>query len=132
MLDESVMRRKDLQKCYDKIVKQCKKQGGKSTSATIIEQTINSEAPGYYITYDYALRLLRQYRRRKLPRNYSTLKRDMITEIARKVNKLMESQQGYTEGEALAMVLAGGNASRFFISPISARRIIKNNNLHTT
>ena len=124
MLDESVMRRKDLQKCYDKIVKQCKKQGVKSNSITIIKQTINSEAPGYYITYDYARRLLRQYRHRKLPRNYSALKRDMITEIARKVNKLMESQQGYTEGEALAMVLASGNASRFFISPISARRII--------
>ena len=125
MLDESVMRRKDLQKCYDKIVKQCKKQGVKSTPTTIIEQTINSEAPGYYITYDYALRLLRQYRHRKLPRNYSALKRDMVIEIARKVNKLMELQQGYTEGEALAMVLASGNASRFFISPISARRIIK-------
>ena len=124
MLDESVMRRKDLQKCYNKIVKQCEKQGVTPTSTNIIEQTINSEAPGYYITYDYARRLLRQYRRRKLPRNYNALKRDMVIEIARKVNKLMESQQGYTEGEALAMVLASGNASRFFISPISARRII--------
>ncbi len=124
MLEESVIRRRDLKKCYDKIVKQCNKQDEKSISANIIEQTINSEAPGYYITYDYARRLLRQYRRRKLPRNYNALKRDMVTEIARKVNKLMESQQGYTESEALAMVLAGGRASRFFISPISARRII--------
>lgn len=124
MLDESVMRRKDLQKCYNKIVKQCEKQGVTPTSTNIIEQTINSEAPGYYITYDYARRLLRQYRRRKLPRNYNALKRDMVTEIARKVNKLMESQQDYTESEALAMVLASGGASRFFISPISARRII--------
>lgn len=91
---------------------------------TLVEKTIAGKAPRYYLTYDYARRMLSLYRKHRLPRNYNPHKRDMITEIAHKVDQLMAHRPGTTENDALALVLARGEASRFFLSPATARRII--------
>ena len=85
-----------------------------------------SEAPSYYISYDYARRLLRSYRRGLLPKTYNPLRRSMIAEIACRVDKFKSSQSSHAEGRALVKVLATGKASRFFITPASAAKLIEN------
>lgn len=124
MLEESVLRRSDLRKCYDKIVKRYRRYGTIPSTTTLINETVVSRAPGYYLTYDYARRLLSDFRHRRLRRKYNPLRRDMIREIARKIDRMKQRHPDMSEGEALTMVLTSGCASRFFISPASARRII--------
>lgn len=128
MLEESVTRQRDIKHCYNKIVKRHKLQGQKTPVATLVIETITDEAPSYYITFDYARRLLSLYRRDKLPKNFRKLRREMICEIAQKVDRLMRMHQSFSESDALAMVLSRSTASRFFISPASARRLLSNSN----
>lgn len=122
MLEEVLIRNRDIKKCYNRIVKQYKKQGQNPPISTIVNDAISTKAPSYYLTFDYARRLLSQYRRKQLPKKYR--KRDMIVEIARKVDRLMLQNPLLSESDALTMVLTSGNASRFFISESSARRLI--------
>lgn len=124
MLEESKIRKRDIRKCYNKIVKQYKKYGKIPSISTLIEKTITTKAPSYYITYNYARRLLSLHRRNLLPRHYRNLRRQMIDEIAHKVDCLIQKRASLSETDALTMVLATGNASRFFISTSSARRLI--------
>lgn len=124
MLEESKIRKHDIKKCYEKIVKQYKKYGKTPSMSTLVEKTITTKAPSYYITYDYARRLLSLHRRNRLPRHYRNLRRRMIDEIAHKVDQLIQRRVSLSENDALTMVLATGNASRFFISATSARRLI--------
>lgn len=124
MLEDSVLRQRDINRCYKKVVKRYKLQGKKPSTSALVSETIAEEAPRYYITYNYARRLLSQYRRNKLPKNFRRLRREMISEIARKVDKIMHTHHSFTESDALAMVLSGSKASRFFISTASARRLI--------
>jgi hypothetical protein len=103
-------------------VKQYRKQGQNPPMSRVVNDAISTNAPSYYLTFDYARRLLSQYRRKQLPKKYR--KRDMIVEIARKVDRLMLQNPLLSESDALTMVLTSGNASRFFISESSARRLI--------
>ena len=122
MLEEVLIRNRDIKKCYNRIVKQYKKQGQNPPMSRVVNDAISTNAPSYYLTFDYARRLLSQYRRKQLPKKYR--KRDMIVEIARKVDRLMLQNPLLSESDALTMVLTSGNASRFFISESSARRLI--------
>ena len=124
MLEEVLIRNRDIKKCYNRIVKQYKKQGQNPPKSTIVNDAISTKAPSYYLTFDYARRLLSQYRRKQLPQKYRRLRHDMIKEIARKVDRLMLQNPLLSESDALTMVLTSGNASRFFISESSARRLI--------
>ncbi len=124
MLYEVKMRNRDIKKCYRNIVKKYKKTGKMPSISKLINKTITSNAPGYYLTYDYARRLLSSHRRNLLPKTYRKLRRDMIVEIAKKVDRLLLQSPTMTEGEALTIVLTNGNASRFFISNASACRLI--------
>ena len=124
MLEESKIRKRDIKKCYNRIVKQYKKQGQNPPKSTIVNDAISTKAPSYYLTFDYARRLLSQYRRKQLPQKYRRLRHDMIEEIARKVDRLTQQNPSLSESDALTMVLTSGNASRFFISESSARRLI--------
>lgn len=128
MLEESATRQRDICLCYNKIVKRYKLQGKMPSASTLVNETITSSAPGYYITFNHARRLLSQYRRNKLPKNFRKLRREMIYEIAQKVDKIRLTHQSYSESDALTMVLSRSNASRFFITPASARRLIYNPN----
>lgn len=122
MLEEILLRNRDIKKCYNRIVKQYRKQGQNPPMSRVVNDAISTNAPSYYLTFDYARRLLSQYRRKQLPKKYR--KRDMIVEIARKVDRLMLQNPLLSESDALTMVLTSGNASRFFISESSARRLI--------
>lgn len=122
MLEEVLIRNRDIKKCYNRIVKQYRKQGQNPPMSRVVNDAISTNAPSYYLTFDYARRLLSQYRRKQLPKKYR--KRDMIVEIARKVDRLMLQNPLLSESDALTMVLTSGNASRFFISESSARRLI--------
>ena len=124
MLEEILVRNRDIKKCYNRIVKQYKKQGQNPSISTIVNDAISTKAPSYYLTFDYARRLLSQYRRKQLPKSYRKLRHDMIVEIAHKVDRLTQQIPSLSESDALTMVLTSGNASRFFISESSARRLI--------
>ena len=77
-----------------------------------------SPAPGYYISYDYALRIVGGGKsaeiRGSMPRQRNEEIRRRVREITRK--------RGTSKGRALTMVLESG-ASRFFISPKRAERM---------
>lgn len=81
------------------------------------------QAPCYYCTYNYALRVLRVLRHGRL-----RLRRDrryaLWREINDRVDRLIEVR-GITLPEALANVLADGCASQFFIAPSTAARILR-------
>ena len=126
MLEDSEMRKRDFMKRFKEISKKYANQQPIMTQTALIIKTIMSEAPSYYISYDYARRLLRSYRRGLLPKTYNPLRRSMIAEIAYRVDKVKSSQSSHAEGRALVKVLATGNASRFFITPASAAKLIEN------
>ncbi|MCM1077058.1 MAG: hypothetical protein NC411_06835 [Bacteroides sp.] len=92
---------------------------------SIARQASQSPAPMYYCTYDYALRMLRVLRHGRL-----TLRRDrrlkQWEELNERVSRLME-KRAIRLPEALANVLAEGNASQFFISPSTASTLIRRN-----
>lgn len=124
MLEDSALRKQDFKNLFKKISslpynKYC-------NMKTLLIKTIMSTAPGYYITYEYARRLLRLFRRNLLPKSYNPLRYMMIAEIAQRVDAIKQSPAAHAEGRALARVLAQGNASRFFISLPTAMRLIHN------
>lgn len=91
------------------------------TVAEVAARAAASRAPSYYMTFDYALRALREERAgvRKAITPAVVLRR---REIAAKVRRLMESRPGLSESDALTFVLTGP-ASSFFINPDTARRL---------
>ncbi len=79
------------------------------------------EAPEFYLTYEYAYRALREYRRTgRLPRK-SHPGVDMWKEIALRV-ELEEQKRGRTFAEAVAVTLEGP-APRFYIRSSTAERL---------
>lgn len=94
----------------------------------IISHAVENEAPGYFITFDTAIKGLRQYRQGRLPPHLNPLKRQMWAEICSKVDKVKRSLSIKTESDALAIVLAGNKASRFFISVNYATRLLQSQN----
>lgn len=94
----------------------------KLTLREVAERAVMSPAPHYYCTFEYALRMLRVMRHGRLKlRNDRRL--EMWKEINTKVEKLMR-RQGYSLIDALSNVLAGEPASRFFITPDTAFRLL--------
>ncbi|MBE6317678.1 MAG: hypothetical protein E7081_01740 [Bacteroidales bacterium] len=125
MLNESHKRTADFKKQFKETYCRHCNDCMPPTTAFLIAETVMSGAPSYYISYNHARRLLSCYRRGQLPVGYNKLRRDMIAEIARKIDNFTASHIGkHSEGEALTMVLAEGKASRFFISPSSAMRLL--------
>lgn len=92
----------------------------------IVEQAIHSPAPHYYCTYEYALRMIRVLRHGRI-----RLRRDrrlrQWSELSERCQEL-EDRRGMTLPSALAHVLAKGNASEFFISPVTGKRILQSRN----
>ena len=81
---------------------------------TLIDRAIHSEAPHYYCTYTYALRMIRVLRHGRL-----RLRRDrrylQWEELSDRCRRLEESRE-WSLPRALAHVLARGKASQFFIA----------------
>lgn len=89
--------------------------------AQVAMRAAKSEAPHYYCTYAYALRMLRVLRHGCL-----TLKRDrryrQWEELNGKCERLM-ARRGCKLPEALCHVLASERASEFFIAPATALKL---------
>ncbi len=79
-----------------------------------------SAAPCYYVSYDMAVRTVRELRRGQLA-TLSPLRRRMWEEIDRKVASFEARGMGYHR--AVSAVLRTATASSFFISPVTARHI---------
>lgn len=126
MLEDSVLRKRDFMKRYEEMSTKYANAIAPLSKKALVVKAIKSVAPSYYISYDYARRLLRLYRRGLLPKSYNPLRRSMIEEIAQRVDKIKTSMTSHAEGYALVKVLAAGNASRFFITPATAVKLIKN------
>lgn len=81
----------------------------------IVARAVESEAPGYYLDYEYALLTL--YRMRNGMRARRRDKREMWDEIEGKVNAALEESGGTISiATALNRVLAEERASRYFIT----------------
>ena len=81
----------------------------------VMEKVVNSPAPYYYVSYDYALKRVRQAKHGKLPAGMAEIRRRQWEEIAGKVTKLMEVS-GLKLSEALTRVIMFESASSFFIT----------------
>ncbi len=84
-------------------------------------------APCYYVTFDYAHRMLRMLRKGKIPPNYNRMKLQQWEEIKEKVDRIRLRYGIKDDASALGIVLARGCASRFFITPRQAIKILKEN-----
>lgn len=105
------------------------------TVAELAEMAADSPAPSYYLSFDYARRMLSERRRGvKTVRNPTPSHTSLLSprrqspaerrraEIAAKVADLMVRSPGLKEADALTRVLAGP-ASSFFLAPDTARRL---------
>ncbi len=77
----------------------------------------------YYVSHNYALRKIREMRRRP-GRVEHGRRAELWRELDAKVRRLMESR-GLAEADALTAVLADGRASRFFMAPETAWRLLR-------
>lgn len=98
-----------------------KADNGHLTSAIIAQQAAMTRAPHYYISFNYALRILRRMRRGYAHRTGNEAGA-MWREIDERVFNL-EHRHHISDSEALARVLAEGNASSFFLRPATALRL---------
>lgn len=91
----------------------------------LVDLTLESAAPGYYLSANYAIRMMSLYRRSMLPLSTSDLKRQMWDEINCRVDSVMRHYRLNDLATAVRYVLAIGDASRFFVSRNTARRVLE-------
>lgn len=93
------------------------------TDAELVERTILHTAPGYYADYDYAVHIIPRLLR--LPREVAARRsHGKWLEIADRAHEAIAEGKATNLSAAIAYVLGQGRASRFFIGPATARRII--------
>lgn len=124
MLENYSSKKLDFHKCYQKTLQRHALTGKRVSVTALVNETINGKAPGYYVTFDYARRLLSLYRRGKLPKGLSRLRCELIAELNQRVEQLNLGTNSHAVGDALSKVLAKGNASRFFITTATAKRFL--------
>lgn len=93
---------------------------GNLTIAEIARLAADSPAPGYYVSYDLARRIVTEIRKGSFSVRNSR-RRQMWFEIERKVASF--ERRGHPTHRAVAIVLTSALASSFFISPHRARHI---------
>ncbi len=94
------------------------------TVRRVVEKALDREAPRYYLTFDYAYRMLRRWRKGAVVGG-DTIRRKQWAELAAKVDALIAKNPALTDYTALGRVLAFDTASRFFISPGYALRLMQ-------
>ena len=83
----------------------------------------SSPAPHYYCTFIYALRMIYVYRHSKQP-----MKEGRRKQLWRELNQRVDdhiAEHGGTVTDALQKVLSAGNASQFFLSPVTAANLVR-------
>lgn len=94
------------------------------TDTIIARRAMAGGAPGYYLEYDYALKVLYgYYAQGELP-IATPHRRAMWLELIAKVDELRN--RGVSVMQALNRVLSGATASRFFIAEATAVRELRN------
>lgn len=86
--------------------------------------TVRESAPGYFVQYEHAERMMRQYRQGRLKAEKST-RREMWHEIGQKVAERMVRNPRMSYNAAVADVLCVEHASRFFLEPDTVSRILR-------
>jgi len=121
-------RNSDFMKAYRDEVRRMFERGEKMTVEKVVERVLAGDAPGYYVSYQYARRAVGDLIGRGVIERYSGnlrrhSRRDMMIEIGRKCVERMNSR-GVNLGRALVDVLAGERASSFFMTKSYARQLI--------
>ena len=93
------------------------------TFAEIARRTAASPAPAYYVTHEYALRVLRVMRHGRLGMRRDR-RREMFQELDNKVS-VMQMRTGMSLPDALWHILENCPASSFFINPTTAIRLMQ-------
>lgn len=89
------------------------------TAAQVAEKAAKSPAPWFYVSYQHALRRIRFLERHGFNDVSTSETRKLYDELYRRVRRLMQSR-GISDADALAAVLAAGNAPEFYFTPGSA------------
>ncbi len=93
-------------------------------SEAVLAEVLNSPVErGFFISVDHLIVMERRRREGTLPRMGVETAR-MWEEIFATFDGIMRSEPGITRTDAAAKVVSSGRASRFFISPQNARRIL--------
>ena len=85
----------------------------------IVAAAAAGPAPMYYVTYNHVMKELPGRNSMDVPVKDNTATARMWRELQRRVGQRMERYRD-KKGEAVAMVLAEGGASSFFLSPSTA------------
>ncbi|MBR5436732.1 MAG: hypothetical protein IK120_07685 [Muribaculaceae bacterium] len=119
-------RNRDLEACARRVIGEYRAAGRKIRLADIVRQSISSPAPHFYLTYDYAIREVRRYRRNPESFEGASMRKAQIREIVGHIDHIERASRGLlTDDDALTRVLASTKASRFFISEAYAVKIIR-------
>lgn len=86
--------------------------------------TVRESAPGYFVQYEHAERMMRQYRQGRLKAEKAT-RRAMWEEIGRKVAQRLIRDPEMSYNAAVADVLCEEHASRFFLEPDTVSRVLR-------
>lgn len=89
------------------------------TAAEVAVEAALAPAPEFYVSYCYALKRLRMYRRRGVDSIPTEGASAVFRELDRRVSARME-RTGDTDSQALAHVLAYGHAPCFYLRPSAA------------
>lgn len=121
-------RDRDFVNAYRRELRRAWERGEQLEAAEVLRRAIEGGAPGFYIGFDYARRGVSDRLRRRLRsrhREWMPVKRVLWEDLAERVEAEMVGGRGRLRmSEALARVLAEGNAPRFYMGPRTARRIL--------
>ncbi len=121
-------RDRDFVNAYRRELRRAWERGEEVEAGEVLRRAIEGGAPGFYIGFDYARRGVSDRLRRRLRsrhRDWMGVKRSLWEDLAERVEAELVSAHGRLRmSEALARVLAEGNAPRFYIGPRTARRIL--------
>lgn len=88
-----------------------------------VDMIIHSEAPGYYVSYEYALRRINEIHKTGKSSVRNNINRMLWNEIYRKTIDALHTGRFRNIPHALTHVLVTEKASRFFISHQQAMRL---------
>lgn len=126
-MEYTQIRDNDFLKAYRREIRLAWEGGEAVDSEEVLLRALQGGAPQFYVGFDYARRGVGQRLRRRLrPRHrLLTVKRQLWEDLTQRVrDEVVRSDGRLSVSDALARVLAEGNAPRFYIGPRTARRIL--------
>ncbi len=115
------LRNRDFMREVARQKKRLVSEGRRPTVDDLIRAAVKASAPGYYLSYDYALKRVGRHLRNEP--NSRSRRRMMIEELAVKCCELRRRHPKLSLGNALARLLNDEPASSFFLSFAQGRKI---------